>query len=175
VSDEMRGCKPPSETQPKLWRVIYPLAGVVLDLTFLGSYAWGMSLHWRPSGQWGTARHVACLGDGCEGCGKWREDWRGYYPVWCHKNHAPRVLVVTELRYRGLKSKLFPETKLIGTRWEVIGKGNNSASAVSMWQRSLNKPICPRPPEFCLLATLRKIYPEAAHILVPGLEWEAES
>jgi hypothetical protein len=85
------------------------------------------------------------------------------------------VLVVTELRYRGLKSKLFPETKLIGTRWEVIGKGNNSASAVSMWQRSLNKPICPRPPEFCLLATLRKIYPEAAHILVPGLEWEAES
>lgn len=167
---EARGSKPPGREMLRTLQVLYPVSGEIQDVTFLSEAPWGVDTHWRPAGAWGTARSVGCAGDHCEGCGKWPNRWQGYFAVWDHRHNRMAALVATEERWHGLRAIIYHAPQLRGTRWNVF-RVQGANAGFRTWQASIQAPLSPLPPEPNLLPTLRRVYPEIAHLLIEGPEY----
>jgi len=164
-----RGAQPTGREMLRWLPLLYPLDGRVQHVTFLGECPWGVTTHWRPAGPWGSARSIGCAGEGCEGCGRWPDQWYGYFAVWDHRDSRLAVLASTEERWHGLRAHLFHSPQLTGSRWDVY-RVRGANAGFRTWQRSILPPYGPLPPEPNLLPTLRRVYPEIAHLLIEGKE-----
>lgn len=167
---ETRGVKPHGREYTRSFEVLYPVAGLVQDVTFLGDAPWGVDTHWRPAGPWGSARSIGCEGEECQWCGKAEVYWYGYFGVWDHRAGRLAGLAVTSDRWQGLKAAVYPNPVLRGRRFCVYHvRGVNAGFRA--WEASRKSPLKELPPEPNMLPTLRRIYPNIAHLLIEGPEY----